>query len=236
MLTFILLQRLPDGGGFYAETNPEHWIMEPWNAYSSLTFWIPVFYFLYKLRGKYHEYPFLMLCMPLLFLGGLGSALFHAFRKYPLFLALDVLPIMLLNMALVIYFWKKLLRHWIYTVLLIGAFLGFQIGLLKLFPIQLSINVNYFLRGVMIFLPTLLIAKKMNFEKFHYLVLTIGFFILALTFRYLDKTVADFLPMGSHFLWHCSTSIGAFFLAEFLIVYADFEMREKTLELSVSKH
>ena len=228
-MNLILLQRLADGAGFYAETNLKYIIVEPWNALSSLTFWIPVFYWMYKLRGRYREYVFLTWCMPLLFLGGLGSALFHAFRMYPIFLAMDVLPILILNLALIIYFWVKVLPHWSYAVILTFSMTLIQFIVFRYFAPPFSINIGYFIRGVMIFLPTLLILNKMKFKNANYLFSAIAFFILALIFRYLDKEVINWMYMGSHWLWHISTAIGAYFLAQFLYEFANFEKSQKRM-------
>ncbi len=46
---------LPDGGGYYAETNPQNFVLEPWNAVSSLAFLVPVIYYMVKLKGRYRE-------------------------------------------------------------------------------------------------------------------------------------------------------------------------------------
>ncbi|MEO1655950.1 MAG: hypothetical protein AAFU64_20580, partial [Bacteroidota bacterium] len=100
-LTYFLylLIVLPDGGPIYAETNLQHMFVEPWNAISSLSFFIPVFYWAGTLIKKYRSYPFLSFCIPLMALGGLGSTLYHAFRNSYFLLLLDVMPILLLTLA-----------------------------------------------------------------------------------------------------------------------------------------
>ncbi|TAE14717.1 MAG: hypothetical protein EAZ95_09610 [Bacteroidetes bacterium] len=219
MLLFILLQTtLSDGAGFYAETQARAFIKEPWNAVSSLAFLLPVFYWLYKLRGKYHEHIALVACMPFLFVGGLGSTLFHAFRTSRFFLALDVLPILLVFVGITIYFWYKVLPTWQHLFLVVGAYLGATVFVMNFFEPPLNINLNYFLRGVMAFLPILLILKRVEYKGVHLLWSIVFWFVLALVFRTLDKNtfVVGFMYMGSHWLWHISATVGVFYLAEFL--------------------
>ena len=215
-LLILLQEILLDGGATYAETNFDYWIVEPWNAISSLSFLIPVFYWLRKLKGKYTEYPFLSYCMPLLFLGGVGSTLFHAFRASPFFLLLDVLPILMLTASLSIFFWVKILPKWWYIFFLIAPYFLIQHFILNYIPLPYSINLAYLLRGFTMFLPAFLWIQSLNFKFVEFLGLAILYFVLALCFRYFDNFFAQWMYMGSHWLWHISTSIGSFYLAEFL--------------------
>ena len=225
-MNFILLQKLADGAGFYAETNLNYIIVEPWNAISSLTFLIPVFYWLNKLRGRYRDFPFLTFCMPLLFMGGLGSTFFHAFRYSRILLLMDVLPILILTLSLSIYFWYKVLNDWKWVLLIVIVFFSLQLGLIYYTPNrQYAINIAYFIRGIFMFLPAALLLRNISIQQAYMLWLAIGCFILALFFRYFDKNAADLMYMGSHWLWHVSTAIGSFYLAEFLYIIANKDKR-----------
>jgi hypothetical protein len=224
----ILLQlRLQDGGGFYAETNLNSWIVEPWNAISSLFFFLPVLYWLIRLRGRYWLYKEITLSLPFLFLGGLGSTLFHAFRVHFIFILLDVLPVLFLTVAVSIYFWVKILPKWYYVFGIILGYILFQAGLIALLPRGYGINVAYFLRGVILFLPMVLMLRKINFRNANLLFLAIAFFIMALIFRLLDKSAVYILPMGSHFLWHLGTVVGVFYLTEFMYRLINLENKSK---------
>lgn len=224
----ILLQlRMQDGGGFYAETNPSAWIVEPWNAFSSLFFLLPVFYWLFRLRGRYWVYKEITLSLPFLFLGGMGSTLFHAFRVHFIFILLDVLPVLFLTVAVSIYFWVKILPRWYYVFGIILGFMLLQFGLIAVLPRGYGINVAYFLRGVILFLPMVLILRKINFRYANLLFLGMAFFIMALIFRSLDKTAVFILPMGSHFLWHLGTVVGVFYLTEFMYRLINLENKTK---------
>ncbi|HSG67295.1 MAG TPA: hypothetical protein VK994_01215, partial [Bacteroidales bacterium] len=85
--------RLDDGGPIYAETGAgEGLLVEPWNALTSLLMLIPVIYWLIRLRNDMGSYRFMLYIIPLMALGGLGSALFHGFRASVFFLIMDVAP------------------------------------------------------------------------------------------------------------------------------------------------
>lgn len=224
-LTFLvmLLQVLRDGGNYYAETNLNYIIVEPWNAASSLIFLIPVFYWLHKLRGQYQNYLFLTFCMPLLFLGGLGSTFYHAFRSSYFLLLLDVLPILVLTASLSIYFWIKILPDWRYIFVLFVPYFVMQFFLNNYLPAAIAMNINYFIRGVMMFLPAMLLLRKIHYRYVSDILMAILFFGLALMFRFLDHEASQIMYMGSHWLWHICTTIGSFYIAEFLYKYASLE-------------
>lgn len=232
MFFFILLQFMPvmpDGADYYAETQAMALIKEPWNAFSSLTFWLPVFYWTYKLRGKYQAHWFLTACLPLLFIGGLGSALFHGFRTSWFLLLLDVLPILVLFVGLTLYFWQKILSNFLYLGVVVLVFGLVQTGISHTFLPPTSINLSYLWRGIALFLPAVLLLRSISYKGTRLLVTAILFFILALVFRSSDKLpeVVRVLYMGSHWLWHVSTVLGAFYLAEFLYGLPTWEREAK---------
>jgi hypothetical protein len=219
----VILQVLTDGGGYYAETNLKNIIVEPWNAISSLSFWIPVVYIISLIKGRYKQYVFLTYSLPLLFLGGLGSTLFHAFRISSFLLWLDVLPTAILTISFIIYIWTKVLPHWSYTIGVLMLYFILQYFIFQYAGKGSLINLSYLLRGIVIFLPTLLLLKKVNFRYASWLIMAIFMFIVALFFRYLDKDVVGVMYMGSHWLWHLATSVGTLYLAKFLYHYTNLE-------------
>lgn len=220
-MLFLQKITLPDGLPLnaYAETNTNHFIMEPWNTITSLFFLIPVFYWLIKLKGRYKNYPILMWSLPLLAMNGIGSALFHAFHISRWFLALDVLPVLLLILVLTTYFWNEILRSWFLSVLLIGFIIAMHVVLHFFTSVATSINLGYLLRGIGLFLPFVLILYRIKFKYALETILGILFFILALIFRTYDKDLIQYLSMGSHFLWHICTTIGVYFISQFVYHY-----------------
>jgi len=227
----ILLQTIRDGGAFYAETNVNNLLVEPWNAISSLAFLLPVFYWLYRLRGQYATYWEITWSLPFLFLGGLGSTLYHAFRASVWLILMDALPVFLLTVALSIYFWRRVLGTWLYTLILFVGFILLQYFLFR-FLGRGGINLQYFGRGVLLFLPMVIELRRINFKNADLLFIAIGFFILALIFRTLDKEAVYIMAMGSHWLWHLSTVAGVFYLSEFMYQYIHLTRLEKEFKMA----
>ncbi len=209
---------LADGGSRYAETNLKEFIVEPWNAISSLFLVLPALFWAIKIRRKISENYFIFLCIPLLFLGGIGSTLFHAFRASPILLFMDVFPMMILTLSVGAYLWHKLLKKWPYTfiVILFSFLLRFFIMSSNYFDKHTSSNFSYVVSGLTIFIPATVIIFKTNFRKLNYLLLSIFFFVFSLIFRKVDLIQFNLLPMGTHFLWHVFSAVGSFFLAEYL--------------------
>lgn len=215
-LLFSGIRILPDGGTVYQETDTSRWVVEPWNAVSSLFILLPAVYWAIKLRGKYREYPFIAFCIPLLFLGGLGSTLFHAFRSSSLLLLLDVTPTAILTLALAIYFWIKVLPRWWWVIPIVGGSLLLRAWLWNTLPTQAGVNASYAISGSIIFIPTLLLLYQTRLAASQFIFISVLFFSLSLFFRFSDTWQPPLLPMGTHFLWHICSGIGAFFLAEYL--------------------
>ena len=94
------------------ETDPARFIVEPWNAVSSLLMLIPALYWIYRIRNNPGNVRLLWLVIFLVAVGGIGSALFHGFRASLFFLLMDVLPSAILTLTLCVYFWIRVLRKW----------------------------------------------------------------------------------------------------------------------------
>lgn len=205
-----------DGGPVYAETDLNAYISEPWNAISSIAIVLPVVYWAFKLKWNFRDYPFLFFLMPLLFLGGTGSTLYHAFRSSSLLLWMDVLPTAVVTLAVGIYFWNKILsRKWqVACVVVPFTFMRFLV--VHQLDGSLATNINYFLTGFLIFFPIIFYLERNKFKHIYSILLSVIFLSISLIFRRIDHNVADFIPMGSHFLWHIFSGFGAYYLAEYL--------------------
>lgn len=224
------MERLADGGPLYFETDFNHLIVEPWNAFSSLTFLIPVFYLLWKLRGQYREYAFLIFwAAPLMATGGLGSTIYHAFRASRFFLYMDFVPIALLTISVSIYLWLKVLPHWLWVVLIFLASVALRFLAFNIFTGSARINSSYFITGVMIFTPALIFLIRTKFYQFKNLIFSGTFLALALFFRYADDFTPPLLPNGTHWLWHVSTSAGAIFLANYLVKITKVSLKKPSI-------
>lgn len=206
----------PDGGQFYQETNLNQWLVEPWNAISSLSFLVPAAYWTWKIRKSIIQHPFFFFCQVMLAIGGLGSALYHAFRVSAFLMLLDVLPITALTIGLGCNFWIKALKNlalaiWINIIFFfVRSYFFFWIG------DHQGLNIAYFLTGTNITLPLIYILWKTNGEGILSLMLSLFFCGIALYFRWLDDFHQQMLPMGTHWLWHIFCGVGVFFLSQYL--------------------
>jgi hemolysin III len=224
---------LSDGGPVYAETNLRFLIVEPWNSISSLTFLIPAIWLMSKIEWKIKEYPFLSFCAFLLSLGGFGSAIFHGFRVSPLFIFLDVFPIIILNIAISIFFWYKVLQS---IIKILGIVLIMIISRLTIQWLQISnhdkINFGYFISGIFIFVPiAILLIKTKGYQG---LWIFLGFFslLIALFFRKIDALDPPLFSIGTHWLWHIFCSSGAFFIAKYTLYIYQSSLNGKLEKIS----
>lgn len=230
-----------DGGPYYAETplhlHPGQWLIEPWNAFSSLLIVAPAIYFLWRLRGRYASNLFLTLCIPLLVAGGTGSTLFHGLRIDRIFLHMDVFPTMLLFLLITAYFWAKALRSWAWAVGIMLLSFGLMYLGYRYLPGEgnLRVNVGYALRGTLFFLPLMVVMIRTHFHRAFWVFGSLMSFGAALAFRYADKMTTDFLPMGSHFLWHTATGVGGFMIAEYLLLTAEEAQASADLRQGLAK-
>jgi hypothetical protein len=219
-------QRLTDGGPVYTETDISQFIVEPWNAASSLLIVLPAVYWLFVIRKDWQNYKFMLFAIPLMILGGTGSTLFHAFRVSRFFLFMDFIPTAILTFSMSIYFWIKVLKKWWYVFFIIIPTFALRYLLFGNLPSHTAINVSYTLTGILIGLPLVILLFKTRFYKINFVIITILLFIAAIIFRELDAREIDFLYMGTHFLWHAFTGVGAWFILAYLHAFRKRELRE----------
>jgi hypothetical protein len=209
----VLNGRLPDGGPRYIETPPDPTapgaplVAEPWNTVTASFFiWIALAW-LWRVRGRYREFPFLVCCMPILLAGGIGGTLFHGTRAHRFYFLLDVIPISLLGLAGAVfmayrYFGRR--RAWVMFGLLIFYAVVNRVFFSAIGPMnrQLSINLSYASLAAIVLLPIVLVLWRSRFRHGKWVVLGLFSFSMAWFFRLLDQYSAEYLAMGSHWLWH----------------------------------
>ncbi len=208
--------QMPDGGPVYTETNPLEMIMEPWNALSSMAFLIPACYWIWKCRHDPGRSSFLICCCMLLAIGGLGSTFYHAFRKFPLLLLMDVLPIIVLTLLVSIYFWLKILPNWWWLLPIIVPPVWFRYWILGKLPAHEGINIGYFISGLLIFVPLLFLLGRTKFFRWYDIVLAVICLSGALWFRKMDAYSPSLMEIGTHWLWHLWCAAGAYFLGSYI--------------------
>lgn len=223
-LDSLKLVRTPfifDEGPMYHEFVADSVVKEPWNAYSSLFFFIPVIYWIWRLKGEYKQNLVLTVLMPLLFLNGLGSTLFHAFRVSDLLLILDWLPAALVVVIITGYLWSKALNSIVLGVVACVFFFfsaGFVFNTIQ--SKSLAMNLGYLTEGIGFLTPTIIILFKTKFKDWIHIFLALLCLGLALLFRVLDfptpNPFPNFMPQGTHFLWHIISSFAVFFLGTYI--------------------
>jgi hypothetical protein len=214
---------------YYHEFHPEAVIKQPWNAFSSLIFFLPVLYWFWQLRGQYRKYWVVIAILPLLFLNGVGSTLFHAFNGGWLYMLLDVLPPLIMLVFLTVYLWRRLFNSWIKAGLIVAAFLG--INALNMYfhshigDVARGVNFFYLVNGLMVLTPMVINLKRNQWKGWQYILLALVFVGIALIFRSLDyptpNPFPNALPQGTHFLWHISSALAVFPLGRFLVMMSD---------------
>lgn len=209
-------QAMQDGGPLYFETNPDHFIAEPWNAVSSLFIVIPAIVWLLQIKGNFRKYAFMVYCIILMIMGGTGSTIFHAFRASKFFLIMDVLPTAILSLSIGIYFWLKIVKSRGYLILLLVVFVVPRFLFFMNLPQHTAINLSYAFSGIFIGLPLIFILIKTSGNKIGLVGSAIMLFILALIFRETDTFPISFFPMGTHFLWHIFSGLGAYYILAYL--------------------
>jgi hypothetical protein len=207
---------LPDSGPLYTETNLSNFIVEPWNAATSLAFLLPAIYWAYFLRKDYKEYWFLIYCSILLFIGGTGSTLFHALRSSKFLITLDFLPMAIATFSICIYFWHKLLKKWHWVLLIVLPFFALRYLIFNHLGHHNSINASYFLSGVLFFIPLLLLLFKNDWQNSTFALASLVSFVVSLFFRQIDAYDPPLFSIGTHFLWHLFGALGAHFIAVYI--------------------
>ena len=238
-LSIIFLQMRPH---MYQEFHPDYLIEQPWNAVSSLVFFIPVTYWILKLKPNFRKYPVLTAILPLLFLNGLGSTLFHAFKPNIVFGLLDALPPMIMVIFLSSYFWRKVTLSWTVGLLIVFGCYVFNFCLMyvlyAVFGFKGAFNVSYLISGLTLLVPVVMFLIKTRWQRWNLIVLAVTYIGLALVFRVLDRVVPVYLPaltQGTHFLWHIFSAFAVFPLGKFLIHVQDYNFDEDTPSLSQKK-
>ena len=209
----VLNGRLPDGGPQYVVRPADPGapgaplVAEPYNTVTTTFFiWIAL-YRLWKLRGRYRDYPFASCCMPILLAGGIGGTLFHGTRASFVYFLLDVIPISLLGLAGAVfmayrYFGRR--RIWmLFAIILFYAVVN-RLFFSVLGPMnrQLSINLSYASLATIILFPILLVLIRTRFRHGGWIVAGLVSFGIAWCFRLIDQYSAGTMPMGTHWLWH----------------------------------
>ncbi|WP_159799425.1 hypothetical protein [Flavobacterium sp. MK4S-17] len=207
----------PDGGMLYAETDLTRFFPEPLNMITSCFFLAIAIYWTFMLWGKGKQHTFLSFALVLLYIGGIGGTIYHGLRKWPFFIMMDWMPIMLLCVAAGIYFMVRATK-WYYAVLFIIVYVAFQVfarkAMINSGDLQLFININYAILASIVLVPVSIYLIKTQFVNGKWVGFALLAFILALTFRVSDSW--QWLEWGTHFLWHTFGAVAAFCMFQYI--------------------
>ncbi|WP_316762931.1 hypothetical protein [Pedobacter aquatilis] len=209
-------QNPPDGGTMYTETNLHQLFPEPLNAITSCFFLAIAVYFTFKIGGSFKQHTFMSLVLVLLYIGGIGGTTYHGFRRWPIFIMMDWLPIMLLCLSAGVYFLARITK-WYFAVFIVFIYAMFQFFLRKEFTggdFQIFININYAFMAALVLFPVFGYLLKTNWKNGKWVGFALIAFVFALTFRIADKW--EILPMGTHFLWHTFGAVASFCMLNFI--------------------
>jgi hypothetical protein len=182
---------------------------------------------LVRLRGRYRHYPFLMCCLPILLVGGIGGTLYHAFRTERIYLLLDVIPISLLGAAGSIYLTIRLGRHFGRWRVL-GASIGLVVCYIFVNEVMfrtfrpshpnLMLNLSYASLALILALPLLVVLVRTRFRHIGWVIGATLSFAIAWFCRLVDNTPVVDLRMGTHWLWHVFGAVTTYAMTEYFFL------------------
>lgn len=214
-----------DFGPIYLETNFNHFPVEPWNTFSNLVFLAVFLYWAWRTRLSYQRFPLLAVGLPILFIGYVGGTIYHATRSHQIWLVMDFMPIGILCLLLSYWYWLKLLgNHWKVLAYAIAPFFFIRAAMVTVsLEKNMAISLGYLMLAVFLLLPLLIYTARNRPAGRINLVYSVIAFLCALSFRVVDfydpELVRTYLPMGTHWLWHCFGGIATYFVVRF--IYAD---------------
>lgn len=213
----VFFQNFPnDSGPIYKETIAGRFIVEPYNTFSNLIFLIILWYWGIKVYKNPRQHQFLALVLPIIAISYVGGTIYHATRSHEFWLLLDWVPIMLLCLAMVIYFIFKIVAKWWQRVLFIAVLFGTSY-VLRILPMQevVRISIGYIITALIIMVPLIWYLSKTTFTNMRWVVFAFLIFAIAISFRSIDLTQTIF-PMGTHWLWHFFGGVAVHFLITYI--------------------
>lgn len=222
-----------DSGPIYQETISGRLPVEPFNTYSNLFFLLIIIYFSLRVYSDYKNHRFLAWSLPILFIGFIGGTIYHATRSHDVWMYMDWLPIIILCLAVSVYYTIKLKasRRNRLLLILIVLFLVFGIRMIP-WAKSLKTSIGYIGTAVGLLLPILTYFYTTKLYHWGYILLAFLSFGVALGFRVMDRFIYV-MPMGTHWLWHCFGALSVFFLIQY--IYHDKLPSEKNFKPAKSE-
>jgi len=205
-----------DSGPIYQETLAGRLPVEPFNTYSNIFFLIIIIYFSFKVYSDYRHHRFLAWSLPVLFMGFVGGTVYHATRSHDFWMYLDWLPIIILCLAVSVYYTAKMQvkrssKIWFIVVIL---FLVFGVRMLP-WDETVQTSIGYVGTALGLILPVIAYFLTTRSNNWGYILVAFLTFGLAISFRVMDGFI-NVMPMGTHWLWHSFGALSVFFLITFI--------------------
>lgn len=185
----------------YCERASAAYWAEPVNAVTNAAFLVAAAAMAHRLRGQ--RLPLAWALVAILAAIGLGSFLFHTHANR-LTALMDVLPILAFILVYVFAATRDLLgaRAWVAGAATAG-FVPYAAALAPLFGLVpgLGASAGYAPVPLLILAYAALLRARAPATA-RGLAIGAGILILSLTFRTLDAPLCDWVPFGTHFLWH----------------------------------
>jgi len=211
-----MIQNPPDGGTLYTETDLSQLFPEPFNTITSAFFLLIAVFWTFRLWGHFAQHKFLTLALILLYIGGIGGTTYHGLRRWPVFIMMDWIPIMLLCLSAGVYFLAKITR-WYWALAIVLVYAAFQFFLRRQFQggdFQIFININYAFMAALVLFPVFGYLIKTDWRHGKWVGFALIAFIFALTFRIADHW--EILSIGTHFLWHTFGAVASFCMLNYI--------------------
>jgi hypothetical protein len=211
----------------YAERTAPGIFNEPFNTVTNLAFIVAAWAAWRYARNRQALTADIRLLISLVATIGVGSAIFHMFATRWALL-LDVLPIVLFLLTYL----------WLYVRKVVGAPAVVAFGMVVLYfaatyaafrmPIVFVRPAGYVPALVFLLLLGLYQLRWGKSERW-LLLIAAGVFAVSLTLRSADYAAAEFLPMGSHFMWHILNGV-TLYLTVRVLAGAGVECRMSNIE------
>lgn len=209
-----------DSGPIYRETILGRLPVEPYNTASNLLFLFIIIYWTIKIYPQFRKYRFIVYFLITLFIGYVGGTIYHGTRSHEIWLLMDWVPIFILSVSGVVYFFRKLSVHWlIMTVLVVFPFiLIFVLDNFPTLPLPTRHLIEYSSLAGVILLPIFFYLRKTNWLFKGRILMGLLLFCIAIFFRTIDDTELSnsLFPMGTHFLWHIFGSLAVHSIISYL--------------------
>ena len=208
MCLLCLINKLPQTA--YCERgNSSGFFVEPINVFTSFAFLIAGFFANRLLKNKGIKSKELLILPWFLAVTGIGSFIYHTARN-SITLIFDAVPTFLFLLYVLFLILKQLFGNKIKAFVALIGFICLEIASSIFLPKD-SLNGSIAHIATIIFAILLgwLLIKRYGSRVKLLIICLISLYVVAVFFRSIDLWICQFIPIGTHFLWHIlAASVG----------------------------